>query len=127
MAVAVTESYRTYLIDQLGGLKDLTVTRMFAGLGLYHRGVFFAIVYDDMTYLRVDDHTRADFVARGMPALRPMRNNPKKVSENYYQCPAEVIDDDEELVVWARRAVRAAASPTAAVAKRKPKGARKGA
>jgi DNA transformation protein len=102
----------------LGDLGELTVKRMFGGLGLYRAGVFFAIVDDDIVYLRVDDETRPDFVARGMTPFRPMRNDPSRVSDNYYQCPADILDDCEELVIWARRAVRAASSPTAAVIKR---------
>ena len=77
-----------------------------------------ALVDDDTLYFRVDDTTRPDFVAREMSPLRPVRRDPSKVSLNYYQCPADILDDADELVVWARRALRAATSPTAAVAKR---------
>jgi DNA transformation protein and related proteins len=138
--VPVTPSFREFLVDQLAGLGEVTVKRMFGGLGLYSAGLFFAIVDDDTLFFRVDDATRPDFVARGMSPFRPVRSNPKKVSENYYQCPAEVLEDSDEVCVWAKRAVRAAASPTAAkvraarvhgekvaAAKAKPRSARKAA
>lgn len=114
----VTDSFREYLVDQLAGLGELTIKRMFGGLGLYQAGVFFGLVDDDTLYFRVDDQTRGDFTSREMAPFRPLRREPNKVSDNYYQCPAEVLDDDEALVAWARRALRAAASPTAARSKR---------
>ncbi|MET0387032.1 MAG: TfoX/Sxy family protein [Polyangiales bacterium] len=114
----VSESYRDYVLDQLSRLQGLTVKRMFAGYGIYAESRFFAIVYDDTLFLRVNDATRPAFVDRKMPPFHPVKRDPKKVSENYYQCPAEVLDDTDELTTWATRALRAAATPTAAVAKR---------
>jgi DNA transformation protein len=120
--VGVTPSYREYIVDQLSGLGEVVVKRMFGGLGLYSEGAFFGLVDDDTVYLRVDDTTRPEFVARGMEAFRPVRSQPEKVSLNYYQLPANVLEDGDELVVWARRAIKAAKSPTAGAAKRKKAG-----
>lgn len=117
----VTDSFREFLVDQLAGLGELTIKRMFGGLGLYRHGLFFAIVDDDTLFFRVDDQSRGDFTSRDMPAFQPVRREPEKRSLNYYQCPADVLDDADELVVWAERAVKAAASPTAAAAKRAKK------
>ena len=114
----VSAGYREYVIDQLAGLGHVVVKRMFGGAGLYRDGVFFGLIDDDTVYLRVDDTTRPDFVARGQPALRPVRSQPNKVSENYFQVPPDVLEDAEQFVVWTRRAISAAGSPTSA-AKRK--------
>jgi DNA transformation protein len=112
--MAVTPSYREYVADQLAALRSLVVKRMFGGVGLYFENRMFGVIDDDVLYLRVDDETRPEFVKRGMPALRPVRN---KVSENYFALPDEVLADSEELMSWAKRAIRAAASPTAAAAR----------
>jgi DNA transformation protein len=117
----VSASYREYVADQLAALRGLVIKRMFGGLGLYFDERMFALVDDDTLYLRVDDATRPEFVKRNMSPFHPVRSDPKKVSENYYQLPAEVLDDSELLVVWAKRAIQAAKSPTAAVVRRAKK------
>jgi DNA transformation protein len=117
----VTPSYRDYVADQLSALGQVAIKRMFGGNGLYFDGRMFGLIDDDIVYFRVDDATRPEFVMRGMAPLRPVRSEPDKVSQNYYQLPGDVLDDRDELVVWARRAIRAALSPTAAVARRAPK------
>jgi DNA transformation protein len=117
--MAVSQTYRDYVADQLAGLGELVIKRMFGGVGLWADGVMFGVVDEDAVFLRVDDETRPEFVARKMPALRPVKSDPKKVSQNYYQLPGDVLDDSEEMVVWAKRAMRAARSPTAAAAKKK--------
>jgi DNA transformation protein len=113
----VTPSYREYVADQLAALGEVVIKRMFGGAGLYFQNSMFGLLDDDTVYLRVDDATRPDFLKRNMAAFRPVRSDPSKVSENYYQLPGEVLDDSEELVLWAKRAIRAASSPTAAAAK----------
>jgi DNA transformation protein len=123
--MAVSESYRDYVADQLVGIRDLVIKRMFGGVGLWAGGAMFGVIDDDTVFLRVDDTTRPEFVARDMPAFRPLKRDPKKVSENYYQLPGEVLEDADELLVWAKRAIDAARQPTAAVVKKQKKAARK--
>lgn len=119
--MAVSASYRKYVADQLAALRGVVIKRMFGGASLYFEERMFALIDDDTVYLRVDDTTRPEFVKRNMAPFRPVKRDPKKVSENYYQLPAEVLEDSETLVVWAKRAIRAAKSPTAAVARRAKK------
>lgn len=106
--MTVTPSFLTYVLDQLGELRDVVARRMFGGFGLYLDGTFFGLIDADEVYLRVDDETRDDFVAHGMPAFRPVRSQPERVSNAYYQLPGAVLDDRELLAVWAQRAVTAA-------------------
>jgi hypothetical protein len=58
----VSNEYLQFVQDQLAGLGEITVKRMFGGAGLYLDGTFFAIVADDVLYFKVDDSNR--------PALR---------------------------------------------------------
>lgn len=113
----VSASFRQYVSDQLSALDRLEIKRMFGGAGLYHDGRMFGLIDDDTVYLRVDDQTRPDFLARGMTPFHPVRADPKKVSLNYYQLPPDVLEDSEQLVAWAKRAIAASLSPTAAVAR----------
>ena len=44
---------------------------MFGGVGIYAKEAFFALVDDDVLYLKVDDSNRGDFEARGMSPFQP--------------------------------------------------------
>jgi DNA transformation protein and related proteins len=66
--------------------------------------VFFGILFHGRPYFRADEATRADYLRRGMELFRPGANQTLK---NYYEVPAEILEDAETLV---RRAVRAASA-----------------
>jgi TfoX/Sxy family transcriptional regulator of competence genes len=71
----------------------------------------------------VDDSNRAHYSERGMAQFRPYVDRPH-LSMNYYETPADVLENAGELVTWARRSVDVAmrAPNTAAkTARRRPK------
>lgn len=95
-----------FLLDQLDGLPDVRAQRMFGGFGIYSGDLFFGIVHDDILYLKVNDQSRNDYVRAGMAPFKPYKDRPMKMQ--YYQVPAAVVEDAEELCRWARRAFAAA-------------------
>jgi DNA transformation protein len=99
----VSEGYLTYVLDQLRPIVPaLRVRRMFGAVGLYATDLFFAIVDDDLLYLKVDDTTRPDYEARGMPPFRPFEMH---ASMNYSQLPEEILEEREALQLWTSRAI----------------------
>ena len=54
-----------YKARQMAGFGRLEAKRMFGGAGLYHDGLMFAILDDDVVYFRVDDALEADLKAQG--------------------------------------------------------------
>jgi len=103
----VSSNYLGYVCEQLAGLGAVSSRRMFGAAGLYCDELFFALIDDDTLYLRVDDSNRADFTSRGMGRFRPYPDSPQ-LSMSYYETPADVLEDAEALVAWARRSVAAA-------------------
>ena len=109
--MAVSESYVTYVTEQLEGLGRLRSKRMFGGVGFYADGLFFALLVGSGLYLKVGDTNRGDFTARGMGPFRPYRDRPG-CAMGYYEVPPDIVEDAEALVAWARKSLRvAAASP----------------
>jgi DNA transformation protein len=94
-------------LEIMAGLGNVRARRMFGGHGIFHDDVMFALVVDDVLYLKANDASRAAFVARG---LRPFSYaaRGKTVSLQYYETPAETWDDAEEMLPWARLALDAA-------------------
>jgi TfoX/Sxy family transcriptional regulator of competence genes len=48
----VTDSFRDFVIDQLGNVPDLRARAMFGGIGLYASDTFFGILAADVLYFR---------------------------------------------------------------------------
>lgn len=111
--MAVSPNYRTFVLDQLGRvLPTIRARSMFGGVGIYSGDLFFALIADDVLYFKVDDVTRPDFEARGMPPFRPYGEGGEAMQ--YYQVSEELLEDVGALQTWADAAV--------AVARRKKTG-----
>ena len=106
--MSVSDGYLTYVLDQLRPVvPGIRVKRMFGAVGLYATDLFFAIVDDDVLYLKVDDTTRPEYEARGMPPFRPFELH---ASMNYSQLPEEILEEREALQLWTSRALDVARS-----------------
>jgi DNA transformation protein len=102
--VSVQETYLAYVLEQLAGLGSLRSNRMFGGIGLYSRQIFFGLIDDDALYFKTDESNIAPYQERGMKRFMPFPDRPEAVL-GYHEVPADVIEDAEQLVDWARRAV----------------------
>ena len=105
--MAVSADYLAYVLEQLARVDGVSSRRMFGGAGLYSHECFFGLIAEDTLYLRVDDANRARFTARGMARFRPYADRPE-LSMNYFETPAEVLEDPQELSAWAAEAIAAA-------------------
>lgn len=105
-----SDAFVTFTIDQLGDLGAVTPRRMFGGVGLYARGVFFGIIARDALYLKVDARNRAQFDAAGSKPFKPYADRP--ASTNYFEVPIDVLESAPDLVRWAQGSVRAAERAT---------------
>jgi DNA transformation protein len=123
--MSVSESYRTFVLDQLGRVTErVRMKSLFGGAGVYAGEFFFALIDDDVLYLKVDDTNRPDFVARGMGPFSPFGEGGEVMQ--YYQLPEELLEDPDGLKPWVEKAIAVAArkrkkpKPSAKV-KAKPK------
>jgi DNA transformation protein and related proteins len=111
--MSVSADFVTYVVDQLAATATVVSRRMFGGVGLYANGLFFGLIAEDTLYFKVDDSNRADYIRRGSKPFRPRAREPDTYSMNYFEVPADVIDDADELIVWARKALSVAAASAA--------------
>jgi len=85
----------------------VSAKRMFGGYGLYHDGLMFGLIVDDVLYLKTDALSVAAFIERGLgPFTYERRGRP--VSLAYHQAPEELYEDVELARAWAARAFDAA-------------------
>lgn len=99
----VSPDYRTETLSILNLVGPITNRSMFGGVGLYREGLFFALMANDHLYFKVDDSNRPDFEAAGMGPFMPFGNS-KEVMQ-YYEVPAFVLDNPDELAIWMDKAV----------------------
>jgi len=102
----VTDGFRAFVLEQLAGVKAVRARAMFGGVGLYAGDVFFGLLAADTLYLKVDDSNRTEYETAGMRPFKPYAG--KAMTMPYYQVPAHVIEDGDELAAWARASVRVA-------------------
>ncbi len=89
-------------------LGNLRAKAMFGGFGLYADELFFAIVADDVLYVKVDEHNRAKFEAQKLSAFRYSMKDGRMMSMSYYPLPESALEDSSALIQWAREGVAAA-------------------
>jgi DNA transformation protein and related proteins len=113
--MAVSQSYREFVLEQLGRVTPVTGKSMFGGVGIYAQGLFFALIAEDRLYFKVDDATRSEFEERGMEPFRPFGEDS---AMGYYEVPADVVEDVARLESWMHKALEVAAKAKRPKAKR---------
>jgi DNA transformation protein len=76
---------------------------MFGGAGLYRQGTMFAVLAADVAYLKVDDSNRDDFLRAGSAPFEPYPEKIKTAVRTYFEIPADVLENPNELARWAQR------------------------
>lgn len=119
--MAVSSSFRSYVLDQLSRVVSGVRSRsMFGGVGVYGRDVFFALIDGDTVYLKVGDTNRGDFEARGLGPFRPFGDSGEVMQ--YYALDESILEDLDELRQWCDKAIAVALSKKRAKHKPAKKG-----
>ena len=85
--------YADYIVDKLAGLGDVHSRAMFGGYGIFHEGLMFALISDDVLYFKVDDTNREMYEKAGSSLF------PHGIS--YWEVPTDVFEDQAKLYEWA--------------------------
>jgi DNA transformation protein and related proteins len=106
--MVASDGFAEFLREQLAPLGRVTMRRMFGKTGVFCDGLMFAMVTDNMLYLRVDDHNRAAFKeAKSFPPLSYEKKG-CTIDLSFWRTPERLLDEPDELVTWARAALEAA-------------------
>jgi DNA transformation protein and related proteins len=102
----LSEGFGAFVLDQLSGLDGIEAKPMFGGAGFYLDGSFFGILYKKHLYFRVSDETLGEYKKRKAKPFEPFEGRKGK-SKSYYEVPVEILESPGDLVVWAKKAVKA--------------------
>ncbi len=114
----VTDGFKDLVTDLLADFGPVAIRNMFGGAGLYADGVMFAIVANDVLYLKADEASARGFESEGMHPFTYRTPGKPPVAMSYWEVPPRLLEEPGELVSWARQAHRIAC---ATKTKSKPK------
>jgi DNA transformation protein and related proteins len=106
--MVASDEFGSYLCDELSPLGAVSLRRMFGKTGVFCNGVMFAMVNDNELFRRVDNQNREAFAeAASVPSLNYSKGG-QTIDLSFWQAPARLFDDHDELIAWARLALDAA-------------------
>lgn len=97
------DSFRDFVLEQLAALDGLRCKRMFGGYGLYCGEYFFGIVYDGRLYFKTHPETLPEYLEHHAAIFAPSE---KQVLKNYREVPVDILEDNERLLLWAKKAAQ---------------------
>jgi DNA transformation protein len=103
------DSFKEFVLDQLSALPDVRARAMFGAHGIYSGENFFGILDEGRLFFKTNAQSQADYTARGMGPFT-YESKGKVTTMTYHEVPPDVLEQPQELVVWARRAIGIAAS-----------------
>src|SRR3984893_11430110 len=99
---------RDFLIDLFSDFGPVAIRRMFSGFGISADGTNFALALRAGLYFRAYEETIPQFEAEGSKPFQYQTRAKTVTVNSYWQLPARLFDDPEELSGWARAALSAA-------------------
>jgi DNA transformation protein len=110
----MTPECRAWLLEMFAPLGAVSLRRVFGVYGLYLGDAMFGLVADERIYLKTDETSRMAFEHSGSHAWTYAARNGERNVTSYWEIPAALYDEPEELASWARQAHDIALnSPTA--------------
>ena len=97
-----------YLKDLFEPVSGVSFRRMFGGHGIFRQGLMFALVADDVLYLKADAVNDSRFTAEGCEPFVYQAKTGKQTVMSYWRAPERLFDDPEGFVEWAEDAFQAA-------------------
>jgi DNA transformation protein len=105
--------FHAFVEELFAGLGPVRIRRMFGGAGIYAGDVMFALIDDEIIYLKTDEALRADLAAEGSAAWVYSRAAGSWEDSSYWRLPEAALDDPDAAADWARRALAVAAAKAA--------------
>ena len=106
--MAPSAQYLDTIKDLLEDFGPVQIKRMFGGAGVFYQGLMFGLVIDDVLHFKADDENRPQFDAEDLKPFIYHGKTGKPMQMGYFQAPERVMDDAEEMEIWAQSGFEAA-------------------
>lgn len=99
--------FTQFLVEVFEDFGEITTRKMFGGYGIYHQGIMFGLVADDVLYLKTDKLSEGLFIDKGLKPFEYDKGE-KVVKMSYNQAPDVIYDDRQAAANWAKLAFASA-------------------
>ena len=103
------DTFKEFVLDQLGALPELRARAMFGAHGIYSADNFFGILDEGRLFFKTDAASAADYTARGMGAFT-YESKGRRRTMAYHEVPPDVLENAPEPTACARKTIEIAAS-----------------
>ncbi|MDB5816249.1 MAG: TfoX domain protein [Rhodocyclales bacterium] len=100
--------FADHLRELFAPIGAIRIKRMFGGAGIYVDDIMFALIADDVLYLKADAENRKLFESENLEPFSYMAKGKQRVSLSYFRAPDEAMDSPQAMQPWARSALGAA-------------------
>ncbi len=106
--MAKDSSFHDYVIGEVfREIPGVTSRPMFGDWGVYRDGIFFAIIAGGRLYFKADETNQADYEQAGSEPFVYKGKDGKKMTMSYWELPAEVMEQPDELATWVEKSLQA--------------------
>ena len=99
------DPFHEFVMELFAPMGPVAVRRMFGGAGVFRDGLMFALLADDVIYLKTDAVLRAELEAEGcVPFIWVRRGDGKEVDMGYVSLPPDAMDEPDAASDWGRKA-----------------------
>jgi DNA transformation protein len=106
--MGASAEFVVYMREQFAPLGAVTDATFFGGRAFSYHGMQFAWIMGSTIYLRADDSTRPAFEAEGAQPFSYQTKKGEVFVRKFYTAPEFLMDEHEQLLAWARKAIAAA-------------------
>ena len=116
--------FAEFVKEQMAGFGPVSIRRMFGGSGVFRDSRMFALIINEVLYLKADEALRPEFEAENLAPFSYATKTGARTVMAYYRAPERCLDDPDEMTVWARKAYDAALRAGLPKPKKKPSAAK---
>ena len=106
--MSASNEFVHHVREMLSSIGELSDGKFFGGHALKHGNRQFAMIMGNTLYLRVNDETRPEFLARGAKPFSYLTKLRRVEVRTYFAAPEELLESKDMLLAWARKAIHAA-------------------
>ncbi len=118
--MSLSREFSEHLRDLFAPLGPVHSRRMFGGAGVFLDDAMFALVVDDVLYMKADPELARAYTQAGSEPFSYATRNGTRTLAGFMRLPDAALDDPDEALAWARRSLVPARE--AAARKRAKKG-----
>ena len=99
------DPFHEFVMELFAPMGPVSVRRMFGGAGVFRDGLMFALLSDDVIYLKTDADLRAELEAEGCePFIWTRPSDGKQTDMGYLSLSPDAMDEADLASEWGRKA-----------------------